>query len=336
MNYYLAFGPEWFAKHQRGLLWLLRWRLFRWCLRIDCAREIIEIRPHCYTVWLGEERYQTDFRTHWKYSKRLYYAFKPLWWTLHFWDWLIADRFSPRLSFGFATLTVSPSSGSSSSNGVDGFVTRSGVNETWATIIAGAGTSNSPTIQLSISLQASTTTDQFQLLRRVSMNFYTAPLTSNAIIQSAVLSVSTIAGNSDAAGWAPSANVYGCTPASNTVLTTADFQTAFDSIAKCDTALPYASLPAVDSYWDFTLNAAGVAWISRTGFSAFGIRNNYDVTAIAPTPWASATSTSFAFNAADSNPGIGDPKLVVTFLGSNMFPKPKNIRPRPFSPGLAR
>lgn len=52
------------------------------------------------------------FYTDWRYSKRIYYSFLWLWWVLHFWDWLIADRYLPKLSFGFFTLTQSPDPGS--------------------------------------------------------------------------------------------------------------------------------------------------------------------------------------------------------------------------------
>src|SRR5258708_5424922 len=110
--HYLAFDKLWFKKHQNILLWLLKFQIFRHILRIDTDKPVVKIEPHAFTVYLGKKgnklQFQTDFRTHWKYSKRLYYAFKPLWWTIHFWDWLIADRFIPQWSYGFSTLTAFP------------------------------------------------------------------------------------------------------------------------------------------------------------------------------------------------------------------------------------
>jgi len=117
------FGETWFEKHQRGLLWLLNFPMirswFRWCLKIhryDCRTRITQIGPNRFS-W-GDELFRengrwhlrrtTDFRTHPKFAKRLYYAFRPLWWTLHAWDWFIADRIVPALSWGFGSLTAYP------------------------------------------------------------------------------------------------------------------------------------------------------------------------------------------------------------------------------------
>src|SRR3990167_6904029 len=86
------------------------------------------------------------FRTHDKYSKRLYFAFKPLWYILHALDWAMLDRieYAARFSFGFSTLTQYPGS-IGAGNKMDGRFSRTGIDEAWATIIAGAGTANSTT-----------------------------------------------------------------------------------------------------------------------------------------------------------------------------------------------
>ncbi|MHB8840998.1 MAG: hypothetical protein ACYC56_04280 [Candidatus Aquicultor sp.] len=133
---FLAFDDGWFRKHQRLLVWLLNapvikiW--FRWVLRIrksDCHlnEKINLILPnqfHKNARIVGDKIFATaDFRTHWKYSKRIYYAFKWVWWALHFWDWLIADRFLPELSFGLFTLNSYPNQGETGP-GCDGFIQR--------------------------------------------------------------------------------------------------------------------------------------------------------------------------------------------------------------------
>src|SRR3990167_8858063 len=97
---WLAFTHAWFARHQARLLALLahpltrRWA--RWILRIrrvDCGfnRRIVRLLPHAY-VCEGDAPGEliADFRTHPKYAKRLYYAFRPVWWTMHAWDWALA------------------------------------------------------------------------------------------------------------------------------------------------------------------------------------------------------------------------------------------------------
>ena len=76
MTEFLAFDPAWFSRHQRALLRLLNLPLiglaFRRLLRINVLEPIVRIEPHAFTVSLGEGLYRTDFRTHWKFSKRIY------------------------------------------------------------------------------------------------------------------------------------------------------------------------------------------------------------------------------------------------------------------------
>lgn len=116
---FLAFGHEWFALHQHRLLWCLNspgiGRLMRRSLRINMAdvsmprnTKIVEIAPNHYTVQLPSGEYRSDFRTHPKYAKRVYYSWKTVWWLMHYWDEVFADRRVPALSFGFATLTAYP------------------------------------------------------------------------------------------------------------------------------------------------------------------------------------------------------------------------------------
>src|SRR3990167_8948353 len=112
-GHFQAFNKEFFNQHQATLLKLVNGRLtrkwFRYVLRIDGDKSpvgdnlITRIEPNAIrwgNTW--------EFRTHPKFGKRIYYAFRPFWWTLHFWDWLIAERFLPKYSFGLLILTVYP------------------------------------------------------------------------------------------------------------------------------------------------------------------------------------------------------------------------------------
>src|SRR5438105_15444444 len=95
----MVFDRDWFLQHQTKLLWLVNFpltrRWFRWVLRIRPGdpgfRGIIcEVSPDNYKVVRGfkdgELELSADFRTHPKFAKRLYYAFRPLWWMIHLWD----------------------------------------------------------------------------------------------------------------------------------------------------------------------------------------------------------------------------------------------------------
>ena len=69
---------------------------------------------------------------------------------------------------------------------------------------------------------------------------------------------------------------------------------------------------SISGYNDFTLNANGIAAISKTGISKFSARNaNYDVAASSP-PWVDSGLSSLYFYMAEQGTGY-KPKLVVTY-----------------------
>lgn len=343
MNHYKAFDEQWFKKHQRGLLWLVnsfftrRW--FRWVLRIrkcDLGYRgvITELMPYAYTVYRGFGDGQcnvvTDFRTHPKYAKRLYYAFKSVWWIVHFWDWLIADRFLPRHSFGFSTLTVYPDP-NPETNTFDGSIQREGVDETFSTIRGGAGISwiDSGTSGQFTRLDSTSTSNQYQTLLRSVFLFDTSALTATAIINTATLSLEGT-GKQNGLG-SPDLHIAGATTVSNTGFNAADFaavsRTSFSSIS-------YASY-STTAYNDFSLNASGVANISKVGISKFSAQSNWDINNSFTGIWVSFEISSLSGKFADSAGTSSDPKLVIDYSIPNVYFK-NYLRPRIFGPGLAR
>src|SRR5688572_20225406 len=140
----MVFDEQWFKTHQRSLLWFANTRIGRWFFRINGNassvgdNRIVGILPNAI-FWKGKKRqqYHAEFRTHDKFAKRLYYGLKPIWSLLHLWDTIWANRVQPSWNVGFDTLTVYPAAGANSP--VDGRVYRGAVDETFGTIIAGAG-----------------------------------------------------------------------------------------------------------------------------------------------------------------------------------------------------
>ena len=321
--HYRAFGSLFFILHQGKLLWLLnapvigRW--FRRVLRISGEsssvgnRRITRIIPNAIFWWDGPHQ-AAEFRTHAKFSKRLYYAFRPLWWAMHAWDWCVADRWVPELSFGFSTLTSSPDA-DPETNTVDGRVQQTytaGSGVPWATLIADAGNAfnDSTTIEGAVSISSDSGTNVWRFLCRGIFLFNTSALTSSASISSAVKS---LYGSSKADNLviAPTINIYTSNPASSTALAAGDF-TSLGSVAQCDTAITYAGWSTA-GYNDFTLNATGRGNVSKTGISKFGTRNvNYDVAAVAPA-WSASTNSQLNCYQADQTGTANDPKLVVTY-----------------------
>ena len=321
---WLAFNKEWFQKHQNWLLFGLNTpglsTIVRGLLHIRMSdvwmprgTRIWEIRPNSYTVRLPDGQFRTDFRTHWKYSKRVYYAFKEIWWLMHAWDAALADRWSPALSFGFLTLEVYPDPDPETAT-VDGFVGRSGTDLTWADIRDGAGTAvndGAGTTSLIRIDDGEGAPNTFSALYRSIYLFDTSGLGAAATISAAVLSFKGTAKSDSATAIAPNVDIYTSTPASNTALVAADFA-QIGTVSQTGSPITYAGYSAT-AYNAFTFDATGRGNVSKTGVSKFGARNaNYDVANIA------STGTEFAVHRlscehADAAGTTSDPKLVVTY-----------------------
>jgi predicted nucleic acid-binding protein len=311
----VVFDRAWFARHQAALLWLLRWRLFRWALCIHEARSIVAILPHAYAVRNENGTYTADFRTHAKYAKRLYYAFRPLWWICHGWDLLVANRIDPAWNLGFDTLTVYPDAGDPGTTSCDGTIRVDSVDELFAAIIAEAtgSTVTQTSVNILALLRGSATSDQYQRLDRTFLLFDTSPLGASASVSAAVLSLFGT-GKANALGDSDF-HITACSPASNVTLTTVDFDqvsaTSFGSLS-------YAAFDAGFVYNDFTLNASGRAAISLTGISKFAWRLVWDQASSFTGVWASNAITDGQASGSDESGSTQDPKLVVTYSAPNM------------------
>jgi len=201
------------------------------------------------------------------------------------------------------------------STSVDGFVMRANVNENWATIRAGVGTSSGDSdgsAYVRIYSRGDTSGNWVQLGRMILL-FDTSPLTSSADIISVKMSL--YVGNKKDTHEALNLSMVTSTPASNTALVNADYQQL--QTTKQANDLTYAGI-ATSAYNDFSLNSTGLNNISKTSISKFGIRLTKDL-ADSPTPtWSSGADYSgFVIATAD---GAGPPRLVVTYtLHSGIF-----------------
>lgn len=320
-EHWRAFDGAWFERHQALLLWLLNapvlCLLVRWVFRIrsyDCPRdvEITHVGPNRFGWDHEDGRRTTDFRTHDKFSKRVYYALKPLWWALHYWDEAFADRYAPGLSFGFSTLTVYPQP-NPASTACDGWVsTGPGLGDvSWATLIADGGGNHSATDTILYVLwEDGITPGTWDWLVRSITLFDTSALTASATISAGVLSVSGYSKSNDDLA-SPNIDIYTSTPASNTTVADSDFA-QIGSVSQTGAPISYSGFSTV-AYNDFTFNSTGRGNVSKTGVSKFGLRNsNYDVAATPP-PNLSIGQSYLTFYASDYAGTSSDPKLVVTY-----------------------
>lgn len=253
----------------------------------------------------------TDFRTHNKFSKRLYYAFYPLWYLFHCWDIVINFLKLPALDLGFATLTVYPDANPESTS-VDGRVTRNvvGLSEPFATIRGGAGNEVSDiATTIEVQLYDGTTGVNWEVIDRSITLVDTSALGASASVSAATFS---IFGSAKEDTMSQSVNVVKATPASNTALVASDYNIAnWDMTQQSDSPITIAAYSIV-AYNDFPLNATGIGNISKTGISKFGIAISADYTNTEPiiTHPINAYATAYA---ADQLGTANDPKLVVTY-----------------------
>ena len=194
---------------------------------------------------------------------------------------------------------------------VDGMVYIERDNVTWATLIAdpGFGFNDSAPSSSVLNILSGSESNRWDDLTRAILLFDSSDLPDDATISAATLS---LYGSSkvDFLSITPDLNVYSSNPASNTALAAGDF----DSLGSTAfaTAITYASFSAT-GYNDFTLNSSGIAAISKTGVSKFGVRNaNYDAAGTPPT-WSSTTYSRLYGYFAEQGSGY-KPKLVVTYI----------------------
>jgi len=318
------FDKEWFKKHQRKLLWLLNTPIirtwFRWVLRIESKERITEITPNSYSwgdnliykdgVW--KKQRTTDFRTHNKYSKRLYYAFLPLWKLFHWWDTVIANRLNPAWNLGFDTFYPDPDPETTT---VDGFIQfYTGDQWSWSNMHDDDGTNchayDSDYSERPVMIVSHSAPDTWTSMKRGIFLFDTSSLGSETTIDSAVFS---LYGNNvvDTASWEITVNVYEANPSSNTALEKYDYDN-FGTTAYCDNGISVSNWNT-SGYNDFTFNSTGKAAISKTGITKLGVRDaTYDVPNSAPS-WENTVESAVYCYFADQTGTNQDPKLVITY-----------------------
>jgi hypothetical protein len=216
-----------------------------------------------------------------------------------------AGVIAPVTSVSAGTTATFYSSGTS-----DGNASRQTWYVDWAALRGGAGTHVENNVELAVGseiLAASTTANKWYYLFRSFVFIDTSALPDDALITSATFSIE---------GWTkldglvatPTLGLYG-TNSTNTAVAAADYQTA-NTTALSDTIVTYAGFNT-NGYNNFPLNAAGIATISKTGYTRFSLRNaNYDVANSQP-PWVENQYFYLGLIFADG--ADHDPKLVITY-----------------------
>jgi len=217
-------------------------------------------------------------------------------------------------SFGHTVSTFypDPSPGTTS---ISGRVINSGANgEPWATTRGAAdGTSASDAVTQSTLARAVylSGTNRYIITRGFFL-FDTSPITDTDTISAGVLTFFAAAtGVTDTD--TSDIDVVASTPASNTAIAVGDFDQVGTTVFASKALSAWVDTDGTGN--DFTLNASGIAAISKTSITKFGTRNSRDTDDSAPTG-ENDVSCYYASEAGTTK----DPKLVVTHAAAASGP----------------
>lgn len=198
---------------------------------------------------------------------------------------------------------------SGGSSSTDGYVTRTPTSETWATIISGAGStavSNSASAN-ALQMTASTTLNQWSIIRRGVFVFDTSALPDTDTVVSAIFSIKATS-KSDTLVATPGIALTNVTTTPINTLAASDYSGVGST--RYATDITYAAY-STSVYNDFTLNSTGISAVSKTGQTRFGLKFSYDIDATSPT-WVSGLASTANVQFADVAGTVSDPKLVIT------------------------
>ena len=308
-----VFDKFWFKKHQKKLLWLANSWLGKY---IFCFKKmghylenkIVKITPFS----VGEELSDGQIREHFfgrnEYARKLYWYLLPVWYFMHTWDYFTADHFklAPKLNFGFSTLTKYPGS-IGTDNPVDGVGFLSVGKTTWADFTDAATCDTTSITDTAIDFIWTNYNNGAPVVRgrRGFFCFDTSSIGDTDTISAATFSM---AGNGTAESNSDS-DVYHLLesgPASTSALATGDW----DSFGT--TSFGTFSIGSWDettgTYNALTINASGLAYISKTGITKFGTKAGTDFDKVRP-----SNAGSNRIYGLMSNNATTKPKLVVTY-----------------------
>lgn len=205
----------------------------------------------------------------------------------------------------YDTFVVTPDAHPESTT-VDGFAGRQGIDEAWATIRAGAGTTFDDTSDLLMSWSQSTaSTNQYGFLRRTFILFDTSTFPATGTMTPNANTV--IMGLQGDYGTSYNQSLVTVTPNSNTVLRNEDFGQTQSVKQATDVVNPGT----------FTLNATGEGNLAipdelGAGITKFGIRMTKDIANDPPTWGAVENYGAYFYSAENATPG-NRPTLTITY-----------------------
>lgn len=194
---------------------------------------------------------------------------------------------------------------------VDGIVGYESSSDSWSTIRSAAtgNYTNDSTGNITIAVQDSGAIDD--TIARAFILFDTSSLPdADTIYDARLLFV-----RSAASTGSSSLGVVQSSPASDTAITTADYDQcgALDGATEGATRVAISTWADTSNYYGFTLNSTGLGWINKTGITKLGLRWAEDLDNT-----SGASTKRISFYSADTSGVATDPKLVVLH-GNNTY-----------------
>jgi hypothetical protein len=193
---------------------------------------------------------------------------------------------------------------------VDGLVRCNSSPQTFANERGGAGDEAYPSLTTSrVEIECHANTNTFRYMGRSHILFDTAAIPDGDTVTGATLSLYGF--DVVTALQADEIALVAGSPASDTDLVPTDYGIAHFGATEFAPRIGTGSW-STSAYNDFALNASGLAAVSKTGISRFGLRLGLDLDNQAP-PWASGNpGTRIRWSSADAPGTTQDPVLVVT------------------------
>jgi len=309
---------QFFKKYQKQLVWFINTKIGRWFFKVEEEiQNICAVYPQALTFDMHYERQKngtwkkvekTCYSTNNLYAYLLNYRLRYL----HKITLLIPSLARPELSPFLVPVmltvdTYYPAAGENSP--VDGSVRRYySSQDTFSNMRSGNGTHfDNSGVYLNAFLVSGSTSDKFNNFYRAITLFDTSDIGTDDI-DSASLSV--YGGFKYNELGSVDLHVCQSNPPSTSTLAASDFEgmvgynTSFGSIAYAD----YSTT----GYNDISLNASGIANISKTGISKFGLKFSWDINNSFTGTWGAGKMSGYQMLSADDTSGTKDPKLTVT------------------------
>ncbi len=309
---------------------------------IPPSETITLILPHMFQVQTAGRQWVSELHINPVYANSIRWRWKEF---CEYAKWLEEQRYNQtveraihlgipasviRLGLMVGTETIVYPDPDPESTSVDGTCGRHGQDDTWANVRDGDGTTGEAEAasREAVQIKASTTSGQYDTIRRGVLLFDGSDITDSDTIDSAVFAFDRTTLSNGLSGDAHDNSrvvLVESNPASDTDVVAADFQsTRIAGTTSFGESVTQENLGT--DYNNITLNASGLANISKTAVSKFAVRYKWDFgNSETGLTWSSGARMAVGFNWADQTGTSTDPKLTIQHSAAGVAVRRKMV-----------